>query len=176
MGCCTSDQGTSALSMTGPARSQRRKYTTEIPQSQFAKGAASCDLSASLNDIRQALKDARIPNVGVSANGNTIRVDGVDFTINAQGRLEGAGEDLSEARFKAAVGKLVMLRNVQHQLSFYDANNATAVVIKNADGTLTMKAKAKVRIDPNRDQQAKFVLTQLKQRGQESTAKTMVTA
>jgi hypothetical protein len=163
------------FAFTTSQRSQRRAYKTEFPQSHFADGKSSCDVGQSIEKIRAVLTDTRVPNVGVSAKGNVITVGQVQFTIKGT-QLEGAGEDLTKEQFNAALGKLVMLRNVHDQIKMRESLGMSPVVLKEADGSLTVRGVGKTKVDLNRDSQAKFVLEQVRARtnGTSTTKNTLL--
>ena len=158
------EQGTPLLDLAGPVASKRSHFACIQPQALFDGDKVTFDAAAYLEDIRFALQDQRIPNIGVDLRGSIITVDGFDFMIKENLAVEGIGEaGLTKEQFDAALKKLLTLRNAGVILRHIDSNQqimGTPTVIQLPDGSLTVKVMAEVRVNPKLGRQANYVLQQ----------------
>jgi hypothetical protein len=117
-------------------------------------------------NVQGAVQDQRIPNVGVSVNGNTITVDGLALTVSQQGdqlSVTASAIGLQGDRVSAALKKLVMLANTHKILTLIDNNKhmmVTPQIILEPNGRLRVVTTANVRVDPNLTSQHQNVLDQ----------------
>jgi hypothetical protein len=153
----------SLIERSGPVGSKRSEIACLTPEALFEGDKVSFSAAEYLQDIEAALRDERVPNLGVVIHGASIHVDGIEFKIRPDLTIEGVAENLTPGRFHQALEKLLTLRNTHRILAHLDGNPqimGTPTVIKLPDGSLTIKVMAEVRVNPELGSQANYVLDQ----------------
>lgn len=160
-------RGTSLAAFSGAVQSRRTYAYTPVRVRQPQPNVVSASAKIDVADVKAALSDARVPNIGITVNGNTIQVDGLSLSFavgeNGETTFTGKAVNLRSEQVDAAVKKLAGLANVARVLR-HIANNPQMMVepkiLAAPNGAIDIKFVAKVKVNPKLEKQADYVLGQ----------------
>jgi hypothetical protein len=160
--------GTSFAAFAGQVRSRGSEIRTYVAPPVVTPTTITQQAKVELMHLQGALRDARIPNVGVTGQGTTVTVDGQAYQLVSDGQggisITASAVGLNKTRVDAAVKKLVMLANAYKLVTWIDGNKQLMVepkVVVEPNGRLKVVTTAPVRVDPRRSSQHQYVLDQL---------------
>ncbi len=161
------EAGAAFAAFSGAVQSRRTYGYTQVVYRAPQPNRVQAQMSVKLEDVNKALSDSRIPNLGVTVNGNNISVDGLTLQYqageNGQATITASAVGLTQAKVEAAIKKVVQLARAGQVLAHIEKNPQMMVepqVITNPDGSLNIKFTAKVRVNPKASSQAAGVIAQ----------------